>query len=106
MLIITKNLASDILDLINSKISKAQIITNQATRNVIITNKIITDNTDNQELVLNIEMYRSEEVAETLQEIQFYDTENNLTLKSTNLTIELPAAKISFNYQIKLVYSQ
>jgi methionine-rich copper-binding protein CopC len=106
MIITTKNLANNILNLIKSNISWAQIITDQATRNVSVMSMNIIDNSSNNELVLSIELYRSEEVAENLQQILFYDVSNNLIFKTINLSSQLPAAKISFVYQIKLVYSQ
>lgn len=106
MLVITKNFANDILTFFQNKISSAQIITDQATRNVSIFSKTITDDTTNNTLILNIELYRSDEVAETLQQILFYDISNNLIFKSINLSSQLPASKVSFIYQIKLVYSQ
>jgi len=106
MLTITRKLANDILELIKNQIKKAQIITDQASRTVIITSKVITDNTESQELILNIELYRNDNVSEILQEIQLYDVQDNLLLKSTNLNIELPSAKIIFVYQIRLAYRQ
>jgi methionine-rich copper-binding protein CopC len=105
MIILTQSLASDILNLIKNKIASAKIITNQATRDVIIVDKTIVDNTENNELSLNIELYRSEEISETLTEIRFFDSSNNLAFKTTNLNIDLPSSKISFIYQVKLVYS-
>jgi methionine-rich copper-binding protein CopC len=105
MLLITKNLANEILGLINNKIGKAEIITNEASRTVSIVNKTIVDDTTNNELSLNVELYRSEEVAETLTEIKFYDSSNNLIFKTTNLNVNLPNTKVSFIYQIKLIYS-
>ena len=106
MLVITKNFANDILNFIKSKISYAQIITDQASRYVIIASKTIVDDSNNNELSLNIELFRSVEVSETLQQIVFYDITDNVIMKSINLSSELPASKISFVYQIKLVYSQ
>jgi len=106
MIVITKNFANDILTFIKGKISWAQIITDQATRNVLISSMNIIDNSSNNEMVLSIELYRSDEVAETLQQIVFYDVSNNVIFKSINLSSQLPASKISFVYQIKLVYSQ
>jgi hypothetical protein len=106
MLVITKQFARDILDFISRKIQYAEIITDQATRYVSITSRAIIDDIEHQEMQLNIELFRSDEVSETLQEIRFYDIHDNLILKTINLSVELPAAKISFIYQIKLVYSQ
>jgi hypothetical protein len=105
MIVITKNLANDIINIIKDKILNAQVVTDIQTRDVLITNKNVIDDTANNELLLNIELYRSEEVAETLTEIRFYDSANSLVLKSSNLNINLPATKVSFIYQIKLVYS-
>ena len=106
MLVITKNFANDILNYIESKISSAQIITDQASRYVSIASTTIVDDSNNNELSLNIELFRSEEVSETLQQIVFYDITDNVIMKSINLSSQLPASKISFVYQIKLVYSQ
>lgn len=105
MIAITKNLANDILTLIQNQISSVSLITDQATRNALITNKTIIDNSSANELSLNIEIYRSDEVSEILTEIRFFDSSNNLVLKTTNLNVSLPALKVSFIYQIKLVYS-
>jgi methionine-rich copper-binding protein CopC len=105
MIAITKDLANNILTLIQNQISSVSLITNQATRNVLITNKTIVDNSSANELSLNIEIYRSDEVSETLTEIRFFDSSNNLVLKTTNLNVSLPASRVSFIYQIKLVYT-
>jgi len=105
MLTITKNLADDILNLIKNLIQSAKIITDQATRDVIIVNKTIIDNTETNELSLNIEIYRSEEISEVLTEIRFFNSSNNLVFKTINLNINLPDTKVSFIYQIKLIYS-
>jgi hypothetical protein len=105
MIGITKNFSNEILNLINNKIASAQILTDQSTRNVLIVNKAIIDNSEANELVLNIELYRSDEVSETLTEIRFYDNSGNLILNSTSLNVNLPGSKVSFIYQIKLVYS-
>ena len=106
MIKITKNLANDILNLINNKIASVNIITDKATRYVSITNKTIIDDTEHNELSLNIELYRSEEISETLTEIRFFDSSNNIIFKTSNLNVSLPASKVSFIYQIKLIYSQ
>jgi methionine-rich copper-binding protein CopC len=105
MIAITRDLANDILTLIQNRISSVSLITDQATRNALITNKTIIDNSSASELSLNIEIYRSEEIAETLTEIKFFDSSNNLVFKTTNLNVSLPSSKVSFIYQIKLVYS-
>jgi hypothetical protein len=105
MITLTKSLASDILNLIKNKIASAKIITDQTTRDVLIVDKTIIDNTENNELSLNIEIYRSEEISETLIEIRFFDNSNNLVFKTSNLNIALPSSKVSFIYQVRLVYS-
>jgi methionine-rich copper-binding protein CopC len=105
MIAITKNLANDILTLIQNQISSVSLITDQATRNALITNKTIIDNSSANELSLNIEIYRSDEVSEILTEIRFFDSSNNLVFKTTNLNVSLPNSRVSFIYQIKLVYS-
>jgi methionine-rich copper-binding protein CopC len=105
MIAITKNLANEILTLIQNQISSVSLITDQATRNALITNKTIIDNSSANELSLNIEIYRSDEISETLTEIRFFDSSNNLIFKTTNLNVSLPTSRVSFIYQIKLVYS-
>lgn len=106
MILISKNLANEILNLIRNKITIAQIITDQGVRDVYIVNKEIIDDQNNNELSLKIELYRAEEITETLTEINFFDSLNNPVFKTTNLEISLPATKVSFVYQIRLVYSQ